>query len=280
MTDVKSILDKVLANVSAASEPPAPGVMERLRADTINSTDGILNQTDGYDCRRCRNRGYTMEVTEDFRMFAKPCCCEPIRKSIAMMKASGLKNIITDYTFEKYHAEQQWQKSVKEAAEAFAKDPIGWFYIGGQSGSGKTHICTAIARELLLRGTEVRYMVWRDEVTKLKSIVNDAESYGKAVDGFKRCKCLYIDDLFKTGKNGNGERQRPTQADINVAFEILNYRYNNPDLITLISSECTITDILEIDEAVCGRIYERAKSAFSLKPDRRRNYRLKGVVET
>ena len=41
----------------------------------------------------------------------------------------------------------------------------------------------------------------------------------------------------------------------------------------------TEDDLLDIDEAVGGRIFERAKTAFSLKPDRSRNYRLKGVVE-
>ena len=53
---------------------------------------------------------------------------------------------------------------------------------------------------------------------------------------------------------------------------------DTPKKLTIISSECTIDDILDIDEAVGGRIFERAK-AFSLKPDKRRNYRLRGATE-
>ena len=87
-----------------------------------------------------------------------------------------------------------------------------------------------------------------------------------------------VNNLFKTGKAPDGAKQRPTAADVNAAFEILNYRYNNQKKLTIISSECTIDDILDIDEAVGGRIFERAK-AFSLKPDKRRNYRLRGATE-
>ena len=39
-----------------------------------------------------------------------------------------------------------------------------------------------------------------------------------------------------------------TQGDINIAFEIINYRYIN-DLITIISSELLLDEIINIDEA-------------------------------
>jgi DNA replication protein DnaC len=160
----------------------------------------------------------------------------------------------------------------------YAKHPEGWFFIGGQSGAGKTHICTAICREFLMEGKEVKYMLWRDDVVKLKNAVTDPE-YESLVEKYKRVEVLYIDDLFKTGTAADGTRQRPTGADINVAFEILNFRYNDPKLLTIISSECTIDSIIDIDEATGGRIFEKAKSSFSLKPDRSRNYRLRGVTE-
>lgn len=151
----------------------------------------------------------------------------------------------------------------------------GRIFVTGNS--GKTHICTAICRELLLRGMPVQYMLWRDDVVKLKASVKDAEAYGAAVDRYKTVKVLYIDDLFKTGKSQDGAAQRPTGADVNLAFEILNFRYGNPELLTIISSECTVDELLDIDEAVAGRIVEKAKT-FSLDKDRKKNWRLKGAV--
>ena len=131
-------------------------------------------------------------------------------------------------------------------------------------------------------GKMVRYMLWRDDVVKLKGNVNDSEAYEKHMSEFKNAEVLYIDDLFKTGKNNEGVPQKPTGADTNIAFELLNYRYNNPGLITLISSECRVTDILDIDEAIGGRIAERTIQhgyGINIKPDRTKNYRLRGSID-
>ena len=70
---------------------------------------------------------------------------------------------------------------------------------------------------------------------------------------------------------------RPTPADVNYAFEILNYRYNCPELITILSSELTEDELLDVDEAVGGRIYERAR-AFTIGRSREKNYRLRKAV--
>ena len=64
-----------------------------------------------------------------------------------------------------------------------------------------------------------------------------------------------------------------TDADIRLAFEILNSRYNDSQLRTIISSELTLFEILGLDEAVGGRIYERSKGFVLEAP--RENWRLK-----
>ena len=74
----------------------------------------------------------------------------------------------------------------------------------------------------------------------------------------------------------------PTPADINVAFELINYRYINPGLTTIISSERTLSELLEIDETTAGRIAECTKLGgycINLKKDASRNWRMRGVDE-
>lgn len=264
------------------SKPLTAEERERHNAESFNASPGDMHEVDGYECEICHNKGmimYAKQVSDTYwTTSCVPCKCMKTRKTIRRMLRSGLKDIIKDYTFAKYEATAEWQRKLKEAAEHYAKEPSGWFFVGGQSGSGKTHLCTAICREFLLEGKEVLYMLWRDEVVKLNNVVNDGEEYARLINPYKTCEVLYIDDLFKTGIGRDGTKQRPTGADVNRAFEILNYRYNNPDLLTIISSECTVDDIIDIDEATGGRIFERAK-AFSLNPDRSKNYRLKGVTE-
>lgn len=279
MTPIRTIMAR-LKSTGSGCKPLPFEEQERLKVKWFNESAGDRNQEDGYDCKICRNKGVVMELVEEdgsFRHVSFECKCVATRNSIMRMKRSGLKNIITDYTFDKFSADEEWQATIKAAAMAYSKHPEGWFFIGGQSGSGKTHICTAICREFLLSGKRVIYMLWRDDVVKIKGAVNDHEVYGDLIERYKKADVLYIDDLFKTGKATDGATQRPTGADVNVAFEILNYRYN-AKMPTVISSECTIADLLDIDEAVGGRIAEAAK-VFSLKPDRSRNYRLKKAVE-
>lgn len=254
---------------------------EQFKVDGLNATEGNRHEEDGYNCNLCKNKGYIIKLEEyedgSFHQVCADCKCAEIRKSILRMKRSGLKDIIKDYTFDKFEDGEPWQKAIKNAAMEYAKAPEGWFFLGGQSGAGKTHLCTAICREFLLAGRSVRYMLWRDDIVKIKGAVTDSEEYSAMVDRFKRVDVLYIDDLFKTGKAADNTAQKPTGADINVAFEIINYRYNNPSLLTIISSELSEDELLDIDEAIGGRIFERSKS-ISIAKDRARNYRIRKAV--
>ncbi len=266
---------------SATTFDISPRDYEQFKVDGLNNTVGSRNLEDGYECNTCKNKGFVAKLVENpdgtYSHCFADCKCVEVRNSIMRMKRSGLKDIIKDYTFDKFEVTEPWQKSIKAAAMDYARDPQGWFFLGGQSGAGKTHLCTAICREFLLAGKRVRYMLWRDDIVKIKGAVTDSEEYCKMIDEFKRVDVLYIDDLFKTGKDMYNTVQKPTAADINVAFEIINFRYNNPGLLTIISSELSEDELIDIDEAIGGRIYERAK-AFTIGKDRSRNYRIRRAV--
>ena len=270
-----------LGDMGITSKQMSEKDWEQFKVDDWNKTTGNRNEEDGYNCKTCLNKGTIAKLVDlgggRYSHCFADCQCVETRKSIMRMKRSGLKDIIKDYTFDKFIDTEPWQKSVKAAAMEYAKKPEGWFFLGGQSGAGKTHLCTAICREFLLAGKQVRYMLWRDDIVQIKGAVTDSVEYSKAIDKYKRVDVLYIDDLFKTGKAADNSVQKPTAADINVAFEIINYRYNNPSLLTIISSELTEDELMDIDEAIGGRIYERAKS-ISIAKNRDRNYRIKKAV--
>lgn len=262
-------------------EPMPAKEYEQFKVDGLNATEGNRNAEDGYNCNICKNKGYVFKVVEyedgSYSHVCADCKCAEIRRSIMRMKRSGLKDIIKDYTFDKFIASEPWQQSLKAAATDYAKNPEGWFYLGGQSGCGKTMLCVGVCRELLLDGKQVVYMAWRDDIAKIKGFATDAEQRQQMIDRFKKAEVLYIDDLFKTGRNPDGSEPKPTAADINAAFEIINYRYNNPALLTIISSELNEDELLDIDEAVGGRIFERSKS-ISIAKNRARNYRIRKAV--
>ena len=242
----------------------------KLKRNGINDERGKLI---GYNCVKCLNKGYTA-VIEENSITLKTCECMKIRASNYNLEKSGLQDLTRRYTFDTYLPNESWQKVILMQAMRYLDDYNGkWFFIGGQVGSGKTHICTAITGEFIKRGKSAKYMLWRDEIVKIKAVVNDDSEYGKLINALKQTDVLYIDDFYKVRQGSN-----PTDADVNVAFEILNYRYNNPSLITVISSEKTLDYILKIDEAIGSRIYERTIGyCVNLKSDVNKNFRMKNT---
>lgn len=278
MQDLKEFLNRFQSTISFEVTPRE---YEQFKVDNFNEADGNRHLEDGYECSICKNKALIAHLKEHedgtFSHYVTPCKCDEIRKSIIRLNKSGLKNIIKDYRFSNFEDSEPWQKTIKTAAMEYAKNPDGWFYLGGQSGSGKTHLCCAICRDLIYAGKEVQYFMWRNDIVKIKASVNNSEEYSKLIDKYKTCEVLYIDDFFKTGMSKDDNANKPTQADINVAFEIINDRYNDPSLLTIISSELFENELLDIDEAIGGRIYERAK-AFTIGRDRKRNHRIKKAV--
>ena len=232
-----------------------------------NSTSGKLNEFDGYNCEYCHNKGH-IAISINGEMCSASCPqCANIRKCIKIFKKSGLSR----YSFENYTTENEWQKKLLYAVQKYTADVNRkWLFIGGQSGSGKTHLCSAVLRVLIFNyKKETLLFEWAEKSKRLKQLANDPQ-YDDELNKYKVVPVLYIDDLFKS-KRG----ETPTTADINLAFELVDYRYRN-DLITIISSELSIDDIIVIDEATGSRIKHKAKEyALHISKDKNKNYRLK-----
>jgi DNA replication protein DnaC len=201
----------------------------------------------------------------------RTCECVKARKSLKRLQESGLKPLLDEYTFEKYEATEPWQKNALSMAQNFVEYGEGnWLFFGGQSGAGKSHLCTAICVEMIKRGKTVKYMMWKDEATKLKAVITDTNEYSRLMEDIKSVDVLYIDDFLKVQRG-----KQPTEADINLAFEILNYRYVN-NALTIISTEKTIDEIISLDDALGGRIYQMSKNySMNIAYDKNKNFRLR-----
>ena len=227
---------------------------ELRKAERYNGSDG--SETD-YNCSKCRNRGNYMRIDEDNNELFDVCSCMKIRASIRRMRNSGLEGIVKRCTFDSFKADEPWQDGIKRKAQSYAEcgySSGAWFYIGGQPGCGKTHLCTAICRHALYAGKSVFYMPWLTKIADLKAEMYDApDDYARDIGQLKRIELLYIDDFFKPVRD-----IQPTAADVKLAYDIINYRYIN-GLPTIISSEKNADELVDIDEATGSRICEKAK---------------------
>lgn len=265
----------------------------KLLPSDVNDLDGVLRKlyfskaeceqwrrekrtADLFDCKVCNNTGYIplVEVSgHQFSFILDVCGCNEIHKQIAYMEASGLSKTLLSNTLDNYIAKETWQKKIKDLATSYIKDGFElkrWFVLTGSSGCGKTHICTAIVKELFNKVIPCVYMVWDSEVVMLNADVFNSTVYTNRMNRFKQAPVLYIDDFFKPV----GTSKEPSASDIKRAKELLDYRLRE-DLPTIISSELSINEIIEIDTAVGSRIYQLARDYCVDVRGNDKNFRLK-----
>lgn len=237
------------------------------------------------ECEICDGTGWIWHDTYNdagirTHSWSEKCVCRKHKENLRRMEISGLGHVIAELTFDTFIAQEEWQKTMKRTAEKYLvqlehgeENRKPWFYLGGAVGCGKTHIATAVCGDLLKRGLTVKYMQWLPESRRIKSDINEA-SLDETLEKYYRADVLYIDDLFKQQRN-RGTRPQPTDADVKIAFMIINNRYNSRKP-TIITSEWFLSDdLMEIDEGTFSRIYERTKGGFLLEinPGEGKNYR-------
>lgn len=248
---------------------------EKLEYDALCYNNRCEEAYDGYDCPLCKNKGDMMIIRNGVRYY-RSCECSDIRRAKRRIKDSGLGELLELYSFDKYKVTQRWQKELYDKAKRYIGETSDrWFVLLGQSGSGKSHICTAIVGELLKKGIPVRYMSWLTDSVEIKQCITDGNTYSDKVNRLKEVQGLYIDDFFKNDSNS-----KPTAADIKLAIEIINYRYNKARIdkrkryVTIISSERTLKQLIEYDEAIAGRLIEMSSEYMIVIDGKEKNYRL------
>ena len=163
--------------------------------DVYNNLEGKLQ---GYDCPVCNNRGFIQKINaEETATVTVECECMKIRRAILSINNSGITERMKNNTFENFRTDKDFQKHMISKAKMYLEHPAKCFYIGGQVGCGKTHICTALFVELLRKlGCNGKYIKWQEFVSNLKQAINDNDKYSKLIDLAKYSDVLYIDDFF------------------------------------------------------------------------------------
>lgn len=265
--------------------------IQRFRAETVLKSDEEWRGDTIY-CKKCgtprscilENNPLESENNEPYIAHGL-CKCqaeeyekETERKRIAEQKRIALERLnqnginVEKYKFENFETNYKFQQVMAGKTKEFLQDIKKSIIITGQSGCGKTFILSTALVELANGGHLIQYLKWLEQGKHIKSLIMDAERYSQEIWKYKTCEILYIDDFLKTGKNST-----PTDADISLALEIIDFRKEN-HMATMISSERSLQEILSLDEALGGRILELCKIRLELNnkdfPDLI-NYRLK-----
>ena len=194
-----------------------------------------------YSCKKCEDRGY---------IGVKMCDCykkELIRQSFAL---SNLGASLSEQTFEnfnlKYYSDKKdpdyGNQSAREHIEKvfkFCKQYAAQFssesknlMLKGQCGLGKTHLSSAIAKEVIEKGHWVAYETTQGIISKL-----EAEHFGKSEDVkteyLYRCDLLIMDDLgaeFKTSFTESALYNLINQRIVSKKTTIISTNYTDDEI--------------------------------------------------
>ncbi len=226
----------------------------------------------GIDCPLCKNKGTVAVLDEEApRMVVRFCSCRSRRATALRLKRCGMLDRARVCTFERFRTDTPLQARMKELAAAWLEDETGrWLAFCGQSGAGKTHLCTAaFVQAVARRELDGEYMLWGRALREIKSRL--FEEGAALLERYKTAPLLYIDDLFK------GRADLPlSDADLRLAFELLDYRYSKA-LPTILSTERSFPQLAALDEAIAGRLRERCGPyLINIAPGPEKNYRFRG----
>ena len=207
-----------------------------------------------YTCPECSDSGF---------IAGKMCKCFREMLVTENIKSSGIGKLIEKQSFENFELKRyaydpevyaKMENNLREAksfVDNFGKTYTTLLFIG-TTGTGKTHLSTAIAKSLIEKGYEVMYdstqnIVSAFENDRFKSGYGPYEPKG---DKYLECDFLIIDDLGTEFLN---------QFTVSCLYNLINTRQNK-GLPTLISTNLTASELTRRYE---DRIYSRFMGADS-----------------
>lgn len=263
----------------------------RMTVQESSETTAAIN----YSCDKCKDQGGVIEWREadvfgNGQYIRKEevwveCSCVKQKKINKLLKTSEITDEFQKMTFGNFRTEG-YQEVIKkmydtafqycQAFNGIKNTRCNSIALIGQPGAGKTHLLSAIANGMITKLlVPVLYFPYIEGTEDLRS---DFDQLANKIQRLKEVDVLFIDDLFKpVTKVVNGVRikePRATAWQVEKMFEVINYRYlNNKPL--LISSELSFDDMLDIDEAICTRIFEMCSDyTVTIKQDIKLNHRL------
>lgn len=243
----------------------------RERGSTSATSSG--RERNEYTCPECHDRGIILTGDN----LARICHCQEQKRLERLFVSSQITPAFKAKTFDNFITEGRPPavRAMFECAWDYARryrelsgQENNWLVLLGEPGAGKTHLSMAVANYLLAQGVPVLYFQHVEGLGELKdAIARQGEARIAAkLEQMKRVALLVWDDLFW----GKGY---PRDFELEIAFEVLNYRYLNL-LPTVISSNRTHLQLLEINDTVGSRIIERGKGHMVLVQGQETNYRL------
>lgn len=253
--------------------------MEKLKIDTHRMRKQ-LNQALEYNkqnpvehtyfCDKCKDTERIVHNQFELNEYTEPCECYFKKQTMFELSKAGLSKNKMDMSIEDFIVEdddaevQSKREEMKRKAAEYIRDEKGWLFISGNTGAGKTMICTIVSKHLAWKGKRLKYVNWKQEMNEARKEFGKIDSYDW--NKIKNADLLYIDDFIKNDRAkryGDNDEYYHVLRDVerfeyDYAFELLDYR-SDKGLMTIISTEYKLDDIEAWNGALAGRIFEMVR---------------------
>lgn len=219
------------------------------------------NHPEGSTCPVCNGSGHVMTIWSDAEYYHGLLTICPECGNVHL-KEEDARRAGNAPRYGDYIDVCDWQRILHRKAGEFAQHPAGVFYIGGQTATGKSHLCSKIYYHIMANGsTGLNYEPW-------KSFARRSSKDWQLIETAKGCNVLWIDGFL----DAVSRRGTPTAAELDRALEIIDARCN-AGKITIISSCWTPERLDDIAPQIASRIEQAGGDGryFLAVPDGREN---------
>ncbi|WP_207730254.1 ATP-binding protein [Clostridium botulinum] len=252
--------------------------LNRILAEIRNRNTTSPSTKDNYKCPLCKDTTF-IKTENSFKR------CECYKKDLTKRRwahfgidPSKVKRIseYAVYSDITKRAKQVAIDYIRDYTTIKTKEENNLAFLG-QPGAGKSHLAIGIGANLINNGicTNVVYMPYEEAMRELKANTMN-ESYMELTKRYTECELLIIDDLFKEKVKKGKLVAGLTESDMKHIYPIINQRYVN-NKPTIYNSECTPNMLMDLDEALAGRILEKSNIVI-FKYGLENNYRMRKFV--
>lgn len=216
-----------------------------------------------YECEKCGDSGY---------VGIKMCDCMRNALVLAGFESSGISRLLEKQTFDSFSLDYYKNDAkayanmervfaiMKGYADDFSPERAQNLALFGGTGLGKTHLSSAVAREVIRKGFDVLYVTALDLIADFETEQFGQRNIarGELTDKYFECDLLIVDDLGTEVSN---------QFTVSVIYNLINIRINRKAPMILSTNLGQKELLNKYNDRVTSRIFGEFRPLLFLGAD-------------